>query len=192
MAQAARLAAETNAELAALFVEDADLLKLAHLPVWEISLATGGARRPDSRAMERELRARAVARPGRAVRRGPAPAPVLALFEPEGDARAALEVLEVARGMAAELDAALSVLATVSTPARARRTRALAETHLNATEARASWRAVRAEASRIMVALARLPTRVVVLDARGPSIRAGLLDELLCAADAEAVLVNRR
>ncbi len=246
LAQAAALARETGAELAALFVEDADVLKLAQLPVLEVSLFTGGQRRPDSRSIERELRARAEAvrrrlvllaerehvawtfqvwrgrlsealdqslREGDLVRMGrrapalargrlrhgrpparhggPAPAPVLALFETDDGKAAALRVLEVARGMAAEAGAPLSILAPVATPGKARRVRALAEAHLSARRSQAAWRSVRAEGARITAALAAQPTRTLVLDARGPAMRAGLLDDLLCAADAEAVLINR-
>ncbi len=57
---AARLAAELNAELVALFVEDANLLRLAGLP-FACELLAGGpvAKRIDSRGMERALKAEA-------------------------------------------------------------------------------------------------------------------------------------
>jgi len=57
--RAAAMAAEHEAELAGLFVEDLDLLRLCELPGHEVVLTTGAARPTDRREMERQLRARA-------------------------------------------------------------------------------------------------------------------------------------
>ena len=51
--RAAAMAADHEAELAGLFVEDLDLLRLCELPGHEVVLATGAARPTDRREMER-------------------------------------------------------------------------------------------------------------------------------------------
>lgn len=57
--QAAALARAIEAELAGLFVEDVNLLRLCGLPGHEIALSSGMARRLEQATMERELRAQA-------------------------------------------------------------------------------------------------------------------------------------
>ncbi|MDP6706774.1 MAG: universal stress protein, partial [Alphaproteobacteria bacterium] len=57
--RAAELADEMGAELSALFVEDANLFRLAGLPAAEIALGSGARRPFETRTLERELRARA-------------------------------------------------------------------------------------------------------------------------------------
>lgn len=57
--RAARLAAEMQAELAGLLIQDEGLLRLCELPVWEVSLGSGARRRPDRQTLEWELRAQA-------------------------------------------------------------------------------------------------------------------------------------
>jgi len=59
--RAAAMAAEHEAELAGLFVEDLDLLHLCELPGFEVMLSSGTTRRTDRGEMERQLRARAAA-----------------------------------------------------------------------------------------------------------------------------------
>jgi len=59
--RAAAMAAEHEAELAGLFVEDLDLLHLCELPGFEVMLSSGATRRTDRGEMERQLRARAEA-----------------------------------------------------------------------------------------------------------------------------------
>ena len=56
---AADLAHAIDAELACLFVEDENLLRLSELPGAEIVFTTGGTRRTSLREMERQLKARA-------------------------------------------------------------------------------------------------------------------------------------
>lgn len=56
---AATLAAELQAELAGLFVEDINLFRLCELPGREVSLSGGVSRQPAQATLERELRARA-------------------------------------------------------------------------------------------------------------------------------------
>ena len=58
--QAAELAREMEAELCVVFVEESNLFRLCGLPAREIALGTGTWRQPDTRTLERELKARAV------------------------------------------------------------------------------------------------------------------------------------
>lgn len=57
--RAADLAQAIDAELAGLFVEDENLLRLSELPGTEFVFSTGGSRRTSLTEMERQLRARA-------------------------------------------------------------------------------------------------------------------------------------
>ncbi len=59
LARAAELAHEMEAELSALFIEDANLFRLVGLPAAEIALGSGARRPLEARTLERELRARA-------------------------------------------------------------------------------------------------------------------------------------
>jgi len=56
---AAALASRLDAEIAGLFIEDEALLRLCGLPVFEVTLGGGLARRPESATLAREMRARA-------------------------------------------------------------------------------------------------------------------------------------
>jgi hypothetical protein len=55
------LAAELGAEIAALFIEDEELMRLCDLPVVEVTLRGGTVRRPEAATLRREVRARASA-----------------------------------------------------------------------------------------------------------------------------------
>ncbi len=237
--RAAELAGEMDAELAALFIEDANLFRLAGLPTAEISLVSGARHPLEARKLERELRARAaearadlekLARArrltwsfqvwrgrmddalreatreadlvslGRETRplvrgrgrtsRSPAPAPVLVLLEPGESEAGIARLLGIAARMARSTSAPLSIVAAVGGPALGRRLRAVAETLLAELAIAATWRQVRPNRKAVLNALARARPRLLVLDTAGPAVAEGLLDELLHAADAEALLVG--
>ena len=66
----------------------------------------------------------------------------------------------------------------------------MAETLLAELAIAATWRQVRPNRKAVLNALARARPRLLVLDTAGPAVAEGLLDELLHAADAEALLVG--
>ena len=243
--RAAALAREMDAELMALFVEDSNLFRLcglqSGLAIHEVALDSASTRRPETRTLERELKARAgaarasleqIAEAGRlawsfqvwrgrmdeAVREAarqadlvslgralgplvlpeyrarrhperpsPAPAPVLAFIEEAGGAETAARIFEVAGRIARAAEAPLVVVVPARSAAGARR-------FAEAFEARAgqgaTWRVIRPRRVSILKALAQADPRLVVLSASGAAQAKGLLDEMLRAADSEALLIT--
>lgn len=241
LARAAELAHEMEAELSALFIEDANLFRLVGLPATEIALGSATRRTLEARTLERELRARAAEarasleeiararelswsfqvwrgqvrealreaareadlvtlgrstrplarpRPRPRHRPTPAPAPVVAFWEPGESGTEMERILEVAVRMARAASAPLAIVAAVQSPARARRLRQVAEAWLAEAAISAGWRAVRPARESVLRALAQARPRLVVLEADGPAVREGLLDDILHAADAEGLLVG--
>jgi len=119
-----------------------------------------------------------------------APVPVIAFHEAGGDAATARRVLDVAGRVASSLAAPLTVVAIGgSGRGQARRE---AEARLADIGVEAQWRSIQPSKRSILRLLQRLPARLLVLDAHGPSVGGGLLDEMLQVSGAEGLLVGGR
>jgi len=141
-------------------------------------------------ALGRAMRPTTRPPPRRRARATPAPAPVLAFWEP-GESGAEVErILQIAVRMARAGSAPLSIVAAVASPSRARRLRIAAEAWLAEAGTAASWRAVRPTREAVLRALQAARPRLVILESGGPAVTEGLLDDILQVTGAEALLVG--
>jgi len=129
-------------------------------------------------------------RPGRLLR--PASAAVVALFEFETELGDAGRVLTIAARLAGSQSVPLTVIAPGNSGAAARRARRAAEQRLLELGVSAAWRGVREDREAILRVLQAANARLLVLGARGPSVTAGWLNEMLRATGAQALLVGGR
>lgn len=150
------------------------------------------ARHADLVSLSRALRPLAVTRV-RGRRTSPtisAAAPVAALFESDAELGAAERVIDIAARLAGSQSVPLLVIAPGRSSAAARRARQAVEARLLEIGVTPAWRGVRANRQSILRVLETAGPRLLVLGAHGPSVTAGLLDEMLLTTGAQALLVG--
>lgn len=148
------------------------------------------ARHADLISLSRALRPLALPRTQARRRPEPAPAPVLAFYERAAAPASTARVLEIAARLARRLSVPLLIVAPGRGASADRRVRTAVEARLAELGVRAEWRAVPSGERAILKAMAEARARLVVLGARGPVVSAGLLDRIVHAAGAEALLVG--
>jgi hypothetical protein len=120
----------------------------------------------------------------------PAPAPVVAFYEARADADVAERVIEIALRLARSHAAPLLVLAAGTGGPAGRRARLAAARRLEGSGVVLHWRSVQPTRRALLRTLATHGARLLVLDAHGPIMSDGLLDEMLQETGAEALLVG--
>lgn len=149
------------------------------------------ARHADLVSLSRALRPLAASRRGgRRVSLSVSAAPVVALFEFEAEDRTAERVLDIAARLARTQAVPLLAIAPGPASAAKRRAQRAAEERLLEIGVTPLWRTVRQTRQSLVRSLRAANARLLVLGAHGPAVSGGLLNEMLLATGAQALLVG--
>lgn len=150
------------------------------------------ARQADLVSLSRTLRSWPLPAPARArpPRPLPAQAPILAFYETGRGGEAALRVVDVAARVASAASLPLTIVAPRAGGSVSQGQRRAIEARLAASGVVPHWRMVRPTRQAIMRLVRAAAPRLFVLDAQGGAVAGGLLDEMLYASGAEALLVS--